>query len=310
MIASYVIGVLALLAVGMATTTAIAIKWAVQAKGPLGAGTVEFVLAMMGGMFVGVLVYFGEGGTPGIVAGLWVAAVIMSASVFLVFVGFLREAQAQASGRAALARRGAFLGAVIALVIANEFLMGWSFSLLSGSLPAALGSAPDRAWEVLVGAVTSPWFVFPMALEMLLSLAFFLGRFPNNLRRFLLVQPAIMVCSPPTIAGPAWWIGTSVVASALMAVAVAWLLIALFRGELFAPTATRYLLLLFGSFGLMAAGLFVWIEYGSAGVFALALLAQMLVFLRAVTDPDRFAPDRDAPPARPDVPASAQGDGT
>ena len=179
---------------------------------------------------------------------------------------------------------------MIVLVVANEFLMGWSFSLISGFLPTSLGADGHRLLLVLTGAVTSAWFVFPMALEMVLSLAFFLDRFPAGMRRFLLVQPAIMVCSPPTVPGLPWLVGSTIVASGLMAVAIAWLLIALFRDEEFAAPVTQYLLFLYVSFGLMAAGLYVWIEFANAGLFAVALIAQMLVFLGAVTAPGRFGP--------------------
>ncbi len=302
MISAWGLALLAALATGMATTTAVTIKWTVLATGPLGASTVEFVLAMMSGMFVGVLVYFAEGGTSGFVAGFWVAAVIMSASVFIVFVGFLREARLRATGEVALGHRAAFLTTVIALVLVNEFLMGWSFSLISGFLPTSLGSDGHRLLIVLAGAVTSAWFVFPMALEMVLSLAFFLDRFPAGMRRFLLVQPAIMVCSPPTVPGLPWLLGSTIVASGLMAVAVAWLLIALFRNEQFATPVTQYLLLLYASFGLMAAGLYVWIEFANAGLFALALIAQMLVFLGAVTAPGRFGHETETRPESNPVP--------
>ncbi len=287
-ISAWGLALLAALAAGMATTTAVTIKWTVLATGPLGASTVEFVLAMMSGMFVGVLVYFAEGGTSGLVTGFWVAAVIMSASVFLVFIGFFREARLRANDGVGRSHRTAFLASVIVLVVANEFLMGWSFSLISGFLPTTLGPDGHRLFLVLTGAVTSAWFVFPMALEMVLSLAFFLDRFPAGMRRFLLVQPAIMVCSPPTIPGLPWLLGSTIAASGLMAVAVAWLLIALFRNEELAAPVTQYLLFLYASFGLMAAGLYVWIEFANAGLFAIALIAQMLVFLGAVTAPDRF----------------------
>ena len=291
MTAPTVIGVLAVFAVGMATTTAITVKWTAQATGPMSASVVQFVLAMMAAMFVGVLVYFAIGETPGVVAGLWVAAVLMSASVFLVFVGFLREMRlrerAVIPGTARLYRT-AFLASVIGLVLANEFLMGWSFSLVAGTLPIGLGPQGERTPGILAGAVTSSWFVFPMALEMVLTLWFFRRRLPPELARFLVVQPAIMVCSPPTIPGLPWLVASTVGASALMAAAIAWLLIVLFRGEALPPRVAQYLFALFLSFGVMAGGLYVWAEVSNAGLFALALIVQMVIFLWAVTDLGHF----------------------
>ena len=301
-----VLGLLPVFAVGMSATTAFVVKWTALTTGPLRASVVQFVLAMMAAMFVGVLVYFAIGGTSGLVAGLWTAAALMSASVLVVFVGFVREIRLQtrpADPGAAHASRTAFLASVIGLVLANEFLMGWSFSLVAGTLPVGLGSHGQGTPTILAGAVTSPWFVFPMALEMVLTLWLFRGKVPRVMTRFLLVQPAIMVCSPPTIPGLPWLLASTLGASALMAVAIAWLLSALFRGETLLPSVTRYLLTLFLSFAMMAGGLYVWVEFSNAGLFALSLVVQMVVFLWAVTDLGHFEPevaeDRGRPAAAP-----------
>ncbi|HTT14920.1 MAG TPA: hypothetical protein VMG81_03975 [Thermoplasmata archaeon] len=300
------LAILAGFATGMAATSAIAVKWAAFARGPLRASVVLFVLAMMAAMFAGVLVYFALGGAAGLIAGLWAAAALMSASAFIVFVGFAREVRLRQGPRDARPSPGSRLGfvaAVIGLVIANEFLMGWSFSLLAGTLPVGFGPGGRELLGVLAGAVTSPWFVFPMALEMVLTLRFLGVGFPRSMRPFLLVQPAIMICSPPTIAGFPWLVSTTVGASALMGLAIAWLLIGLFRGEPLAPNVARYLLAFFGSLGLMAAGLVAWVAYAVPELFALSLVVQMTVFLWAVTDPTHFAApelqDRDRPAPRP-----------
>lgn len=284
--------ILAAFAVGMALTTAVAVKWAAYARGPLRESVVVFILTMMSGMFAGVLVYYAlQQGTPGLVAGFWAAAAFMSVSVLIVFIGFLREMRLTDSRRASTAppvgRRG-FLVAVVFLVILNEFLMGWSFSLLAGSLAPHLGTDSSAVVRTLAAAIVSPWFVFPMALEMVVTLQWLLPDFPALMRRFLLVQPAIMVCSPPTVAGDLWAVPTAVGASALMGVAVAWLLLALFRDLPLSGRVAVYLSALVASFGVMAAGLYIWAIYGSAAPFALALLVQMVVFLRAVTDPEHF----------------------
>jgi uncharacterized membrane protein len=110
------------------------------------------------------------------------------------------------------------------------------------------------------------------------------------MRPFLWIQPAVMICSPPTFGDLAWGIGTAVVASLLMSAAVAAFLIALFRDEELSPPVTAYAVRLILSFGLMSAGLFLWAEYSSSGVFALSLVVQMTVFLHASTTPASFSP--------------------
>ncbi len=297
-----VLVLLAGLAGGMSTIAAIAVKWAVSATGPLSASVVQFVLAMMAAMFLGVVVYFAIGGGGGVAAGLWVASGVMSASVMVVFVGFWREVRARAPGAvpgSGGVHRGLFVASVIGLVLANEFLMGWSFSLVTHALPVGFGTGDRQALVVAIGAIVSPWFVFPMAFEMIVTLGFLVSRFPPVMRRLLVLQPAIMICSPPTISGLPWLLGSSLGASGLMAGAVAVLLIALFRGEAISSATVRYLLALFVSLGLMAGGLYVWVELSSAGLFAVSLLAQMAAFLWAATAPERFGAASTEPARRP-----------
>ena len=71
-----------------------------------------------------------------------------------------------------MADRRAFVAAVIGLVLINELLMGWTFQRVAGGPP---GSAGAGLLGVFVGTIVSPWFLFPMALEMALS-ALWIGR--------------------------------------------------------------------------------------------------------------------------------------
>ncbi len=297
-----VVAALAGLATGMATLTAVTVRWAAFSARPLRASVVQFLLLMMAGMLTGILVYFAIGGSSGFVAGFWVAGAIMSASVVVVFVAFLREVRAPASGAVSpetLPHRSSFVASVVGLVLLNEFLMGWSFSLLAGWLPTGAGGA--RLLPVLTGAIVSPWFVFPMALEMVLTLQWLTRAVPRSLVRYLWIQPAAMACSPPTVAGLPWVIGTAVADSVLMAIAVFVLLLHLARGVDLPSAIFAYAWRLIISFGLMGAGLYVWVAYGNLELFAVSLLVQMLLFLHVSTDPWHY---------RGPTPAPAASDGT
>lgn len=287
--------VLAFLASGMATLTAVTVRWTAFTTSRLRASVVQFLLLMMSGMLLGILVYFAVGGTSGIVAGFWVAGAIMSASVVIVFVAFVRERplleEAARPPPSTLWRPG-FVASVMGLVLFNEFLMGWSFSLLSGELPLGIGSGGVRLASVLASAVVSPWFVFPMALEMVLTLAWLLRTVPVPLRRYLLIQPAAMVCSPPTLAYLPWAVGTTVGASLLMGAAVAFLLLAEFRGEEVPTRVFAFGWRLIATFGVMAVGLYAWAVWGNVAIFAVALVLQMLLFLHASTEPGYYSAPR------------------
>ena len=287
-----VLVVLSVLAAGMASLTAVTVRWAAFTTTPYGASVVQFVLLMMAGMLTGVLVYFAIGGVPGVVAGFWAAGVWMSGSVALLFFTFAREhlrsPRKDAPSTPSLAHRSGFVATVVALVLTNEFLMGWSFSLLSGELPVGLGPGGDRLGTILAGAVVSPWFVFPMALEMVLTLRWLLSVVPAPMRRYLLIQPVAMVCSPPTLAGLTWSVTTAVGASAVMAAAVGFLLLALFRGQEVPARVFGFAGRLIGTFGVMAVGLLFWAVYGNAELFAVSLLLQMVLFLHASTHPAHY----------------------
>jgi len=293
-----VLAVLSVLAAGMATLTAVVVRWAAFTTTPFRASVVQFVLVMMAGMFTGVLVYFAIRGTAGIVAGLWVAGALMSGAVVLAALSFAREhlsTQGETIVPGKLAHRPRFVASVIGLVLANEFLMGWSFSLLSAELPVGIGANGDRLGVILAGAVVSPWFVFPMALEMALTLRWLLGILPAPMRRYLLIQPLAMVCSPPTIAALPWAVATAAGASAVMAGAVAFLLLSLFRGEELPPRVFSFAWRLIATFGVMAAGLYAWVVYGNPELFALSLVLQMVLFLHASAQPSYYAPSPHVP---------------
>jgi hypothetical protein len=308
MVATLDLVLLALPAAGMATLTAIVVRWAAFTTSPLRAGVVEFLLLMMTGMFLGILTYFALGGAAGLVAGFWVAGAIMSASVLVVFLplfGAQRRSEAAGLRPSQLAGQSRFVAVVIGLVLANEFLMGWSFSLLAGALPVGFGPGGDHLGAILAGAVVSPWFVFPMALEMGLSLRWLLEAVPAPMRRYLLIQPAAMICSPPTIAGLPWAVSTAVGASALMAVAVAFLLLTIARGEDVPHRVFGFAWRLIATFGLMAVGLYAWAIYGNSELFAISLLLQMVLFLHASTRPTWYAESMGTVGSAPPIDARA-----
>ncbi|HEV2231350.1 MAG TPA: hypothetical protein VGS18_04130, partial [Thermoplasmata archaeon] len=156
---------LALLAAAMAASTAWLLRWASEARGPIAAGTIVFLLVMMAAMLLGALVYLLSPGRLGLVEGLWISAAVMSASVFPLFLLILRAARA-ASGPAGgppgsppLERPPPIVVAsLIGLVLVNELLMGWTFSLAADT---PIGTGGPIA--ILVGSVDSPWFLFTMA---------------------------------------------------------------------------------------------------------------------------------------------------
>lgn len=291
--------VLVPIAAGMAATTAFLIRWAAEARTPLKASTVVFLLMMMVAMVGGAALYFLSPGTTSLVAGLWLASAVMSVSVVLVFFGFLREVKAKLNDGEdrpppVLAHPRTFVGTVIALVVTNELLMGWTFQMAAG-LPVGAGWSAAGALAWLVSAVDSPWFLFTMSGEMLLTSYLLRERLPRAALVILVVQSVIMFLSPPALPFATWVTGSSYLASAAMIALFVYLMEYLYRHHQLAGGFSRYLVRLLAIYSLMMAGLFLWIFYGNGTAFAISILLEMVVFFDAVVRPEALAGDLAAP---------------
>jgi hypothetical protein len=302
-------------AAGMAAIVAWLVRWSGSARTVVGAAFVLFLLAMMVAMFLGALVYVAWPASNSLVLGLWAAGATMSASVFPVTALVLREARDQiGAGEAYIPRRltspTGLAAAVTGLVLLAELLMGRSFATAAGNLggPGVLSGAGGVAW--LTSTVSSPWFLFPMALEMGLA-AFWVGRrLPRPMFALLVSQAAVMLFSPPALTAPAWVIGSAAASSAVMAAVVGYLILLEYRGTSLSRPLAGYALRVILTFALMGAGLFVWVAYGNSLLFAAAIVTQTAVFFGAVVVPEAYvgsvahlAPD----PPNPAAPSGASG---
>jgi polyferredoxin len=287
------------IAAAMAATTAYLLRWAAEARGPLRASVVVFLLLMMVAMVAGAALYFSHPGTDSLVGGLWLASGLMSVSVVIVFLGFLREVGLRLSGGAEappprLARPGLFVGAVVALVVADELLMGWTFQIASGGLGSG-GWSWAGLPSLAASAVNSPWFLFTMSGEMLLTTFLLRDRLSRPVQVVLVAQSVIMLLSPPALSFPLWVSVAGLAASAAMIVLFVYLMEHLYRQRQLSAGFARYLVLLLGVYGLMMAGLFLWVYYGTGLVFALSVLLEMVVFFDVIVRPEALAGD----PGRP-----------
>ncbi|HEV8050120.1 MAG TPA: hypothetical protein VGP88_05960 [Thermoplasmata archaeon] len=300
-------------AAGMAAIIAGLVRWSGTARTVVGAAFVLFLLAMMVAMFLGALVYVAWPSGNSLVLGLWAAGATMSVSVFPVTALALREARDQlASGDAYAPRRLntplALAGAVTALVLLSEILMGRSFAVAAGSLGGAPGASVGGALAWFALTVSSPWFLFPMALEMGLAAVWVGRRLPRTMLAMLLAQAAVMLFSPPALPGLAWILGSSVASAVTMSGVVGYLVLLEYRGESLPRPVAGYALRVVGTFALMGAGLFVWVAYGTAALFAVAVVAQTAVFFGAVVVPEAYGAA--APETTPPAPAPASRSGT
>jgi polyferredoxin len=286
--------VLAAIAGGMIVVTALAIRWAAQARTPLRAGIVVFLLLMMAAMLGGAAIYFARPSAASLIEGFWVASALMSVSAFAVFAGHAREARVRlekgdGSAPPALRHVPRFVAIVIVLVLANELLMGWTFSQASGAGIVASGSGVAALVSLAVGVVLSPWFLFTMAAEMILTAYWLRALLPRPFVIVAMLQGVIMALSPPALASGNWVAISVYGSSAVMIALFVYVMEYLYRNRsLPAPFAT-YLLLLLGVYAAMMAGLFLWQYYGTGALFALSVVGEMGLFYEAVVRPERGA---------------------
>jgi polyferredoxin len=282
------IAILAGVATVMVVATAWLIRWAADARSSLRASAVLFLLIMMTSMLVGLAIYYLAPSTTSLVEGFWVASALMSVSVLTVFVAFLGEARARTVQgdqyvSPPLRRVRSFVASIVALVFANELLMGWAFSAAAGTPIPGTGTA------FLAGIVNSPWFLFTMSGEMLLSVVLLRDRLPRPLVITALFQAVIMFLSPPALA-EGWWTSLAIYGgSVLMIVLFVYAMEFLYRNRELPGGYATYLVVLLAIYGLMMAGVYVWQFYGDGAVFALSVIAEMILFYEAVVRPERLA---------------------
>lgn len=296
------LGILVSLAGLMAVITAGLVKWASEARTATSAVVVLFLLGMMIAMLAGALFYFLSPSQSRLVVGLWLASGTMSVLVFPVLAVFLREARERLAEGAShrpkpLQRRQLFAVTILGLVVLNEFLMGWTFQLAA----ATLRPADAASWgQLLALGVNSPWFLFPMAVEMALTTYLLRALLPTQAMAVFGVQAAMMVFSPPAFSFAGWVVVSVTVGSGLMFGVFAYPVLLIYRRAELSLAFVRYLIVLLPIFGLMLAGTIVWVLYAIGWPFALSVLLQMAAFFDVIVLSDRFVASTGGPPtARP-----------
>ncbi|MCI4367552.1 MAG: hypothetical protein L3K08_07360, partial [Thermoplasmata archaeon] len=280
----------------MVVITAFLVRWASEATTAVRGAAVVFLLAMMSAMLAGAWIYFIDPSPGALVLGLWIAALLMSLSVFPLVSAVLANVQGSLTEGsefrpAPLSNPGLFRASVVALVLASEWLMGSAFQLAAD--PAA--PAPSLLAGLGPSVFVSPWFLFPMAAEMALTALLLRRRLGAALPVFLAFQVVVMALAPPALAGP-YWSSISLGGGSLAMIALfVYAMEYIYRHRQLSRALSEYLVRLIAVYALMMAGLFDWLQYGSPLLFAAAIPLEMVLYFDAVTRPESFAPTDGTP---------------
>ena len=273
----------------MAVATAYFVRLAVEARRAAQFWVAIYLLAMMGEMWIAPIAYLLRPSLGSLVAGVAVSGGVMAATLVpLLFVLFRDLGEGARSSPGPAPRLGVGVALLVgALVLANEFLMGWALELGSGTSFGTLVSGG------VVGAfgqvVDSPWFLLTMGAEMFLTALLLRARLPRAVQAILYTQAVIMVFSPPAFSSPTWSALAIYLSSGLMIGLFVYLFEYLYRHPQFAPALGAYWAELVGVYALMMVGLFVWMYFAQPAFFALSVVLEMVVFYAAVARPAAFA---------------------
>ncbi len=255
------------------------LKWCAGISSQLDALLALFVLAMMASMFGGAVVYFWSPSSTTLLIAVLINTVVM-VTAFLPILGALVKAAASPQrAPAPLRSKTWFTGLVISLTLLNEFFMGWTFNLLSGipKPPIDLGSASEYFSQI----VSSYWFVFPMALEMLLTSIMLRSKIRGDILLLVGIQSAIMLFTPTAVPNHTWSFLSAFVGSALMSTLFGWVYWDIYLRGGVERSLESYTLRLVLIYTLMMVGLYMWSSDGGLWVFALSVVLEMILYFDA-----------------------------
>jgi polyferredoxin len=282
---------LGLVALVMAVPTAYLIRLSVEARTRAQSWVTLFLLAMMGEMWVGAALYARAPSDATAVAALAAMGTMMAATVAILFVALLRT-RPGARG-AELEPPGVpyepsawYRVLAVGIVLLSEGLMAYAFQLATAT--PFLATGVGGAAGTLASVVVSPWFVFPMALEMGIATALLWPRLSRPLRVILPIQAAVMLLTPTAVASPTWLTVSILLGSAGMIAVIVYAMEHIYRHREIPTALGGYLLQLLAAYALMMAGLLVWLVYGTPVSLAASIVLEMFVYFGAVLAPDRF----------------------
>jgi polyferredoxin len=258
----------------MAIAMAYAIKSAKITSNIMEKFYVYLILGMMNSMLIGTLLYYIL--NLSIVRAVEISAILMMVEVIPFFFKFLSDLMREKE----MEKSGFLFFYTMFLVILDELIMSVDFNLISSSsyLPFLL-STPFNA---LALAVSTYWFVFTMAFEMLIT-SFMLR---NSLKKFVLiifsVQSAVMLLMPTAIYNKFYSAFAVYFSGIVMTAFFIYMFEYLYRKQSLHKTEGKYVLQLLTAYTFMMAGVFIWQYTGNLYLISISMILDMVIYLNGL----------------------------
>lgn len=281
----------------MAVITSWLVKRTIYAKTSADRALVFYLLVTMASMFGGAVIYLLSPSITTIVEAVALNAVLMTGGIIVVLRFWaerltdekLAESMGQSNSQSTVTTsigtapaelpttsNLATRALAIFLILLNEFLMGWTFVLASGSSPA---SNLLSAFDSVVG---SDWFIFTMVMEMILSIYMLKSSLPKNFFIIVLLQSVIMFFAPTALNNGTWVTASIYLGSVAMIGLLIFFYEYLFNHRSISVGIRQYLVALMAIYALMMAGLYVWLIQGSSLLFVISIIAEMTLYFNAI----------------------------
>ena len=221
---------------------------------------------------------------------IWEIAVFMSVGMMpigvLLFAKFWMEGDKERTTPLPLSillgHTGSLRASYIALLVASELFMGWSFNLATGLISLSEGYALGTIGFEASYTLTTYWFVFTMVGEMGLTLLALRNTIRPTLRTLLGLQALVMLLTPTALQSPAWETYALYLEAIAMSGVVALAIVNLRRHGPQDRPFLVYLGVFIVTNAVMMGGVLWWLISGDALIVALSLVVQSVVYFDAL----------------------------
>ena len=280
-------------AVATAVITAYLAKRTAEGEGIMGYGYNFFLLTVLVGMPAAALGYLYQPGYIGAFWAVWINMAFMTVGLIPLMYGFM-TGLTDYSGRSRytnvkLGRRRLYRWSAIALILSNEFMMGWVFLLLSGTNIPLYNQSPLLLAEELGSIISSSWFVFTMAIEMIVAIYLFRKKFHGFPMVLLVLQSLIMALTPTALESETWYHWSVLLGNLAMTVLFIISLNQIKKMEYLDKSLKKYLTALFLIYAVMMLGLYAWAIADDTLLLSISIIAEMSLYFGIIIREENFA---------------------